>query len=210
MRVPSQISEELDEAKKKLLELQRELKNTENYAVSATGKIYNKNTGKFVPNSGNQSLPYEQHTGATNILKREKDRQLQKDFNLKSDEVVRVLKVGESVIPKGRNKGSIARNSDIVNAEKSGQSNNNDFISWINVLKESMQNRFESSVEPSSSSTNISPIDVSIGDIIIQGNADNSIIDKLNEARLDIVKEVFTKINKHTNLSGFRNVKSYV
>lgn len=151
------------------------------------------------------------HTGTSNISKNETDRKLNTDFKLKSDEVVRILKVGESVVPKDRNKGSIARNSDIVNAENSGKSNNKEFIDWVNILKENIQSRFEDSVTPKSSmSTNISPIDVSIGDIVIQGNADKTTVNELNNIRNSIVKDIFAKINKHTNLSGFKNIKGYV
>ena len=74
-----------------------------------------------------------------------------------------------------------------------------------------MQNRFEDSItSKSSTSTNISPIDVSIGDIVIQGNADKTTVNELNNIRNSIVKDIFAKINKHTNLSGFKNIKGYV
>ena len=157
----------------------------------------------------NVNVPY--HTGTSYVSKVEKDKELNKDFKLKSDEVVRVLKVGESVVPKDRNKGSSARNSDMVNAENSGKSDNKEFIDWVNILKENIQSRFENSVTPKSSmSTNISPIDVSIGDIVIQGNADKTTVNELNNIRNSIVKDIFAKINKHTNLSGFKNIKGYV
>ena len=165
---------------------------------------------KGQPNKNvNVNVPY--HTGTSYVSKVEKDKELNKDFKLKSDEVVRVLKVGESVVPKDRNKGSIARNSDMVNAENSGKSDNKEFIDWVNILKENIQSRFEDSVTPKSSmSTNISPIDVSIGDIVIQGNADKTTVNELNNIRNSIVKDIFAKINKHTNLSGFKNIKGYV
>ena len=205
------LNNSIDETRKKLDQLKSAIKATNNELI---GMYYDPIKGTTV-NKGhvnkNQNVNTLYHTGVSNVSKNEKDKELNKNFKLKSDEVVRILKVGESVVPKDRNKGSIARNSDIVNAENSGKSGNKEFIDWINILKESMQNRFEDSItSKSSTSTNISPIDVSIGDIVIQGNADKTTVNELNNIRNSIVKDIFAKINKHTNLSGFRNVKSYV
>lgn len=204
------LNNDLDDAKKKLQELQNQIKKNAEIRFSH-GTYYDVNTGQIKGNNKTQNIRQPYHTGTSYVSKVEKDKELNKDFKLKSDEVVRVLKVGESVVPKDRNKGSIARNSDLVNAENSGKSDNKEFIDWINILKENMQNRLEDSVTPKSSmSTNISPIDVSIGDIVIQGNADKTTVNELNNIRNSIVKDIFAKINKHTNLSGFKNIKGYV
>ena len=48
---------------------------------------------------------------------------------------------------------------------------------------------------------------VSIGDIVIQGNATEDTIAQLNKVRKQIVDDVFKTINKHTNMSGYRNVR---
>lgn len=204
------LNNDLDNAKKKLQELQNQIKKNAEIRFS-NGTYYDVKTGQINKKNKTQNIPQTEHTGTSYISKVEKDRKLNTDFKLKSDEVVRVLKVGESVVPKDRNKGSIAKNSDLVNAENSGKSDNKEFIDWINILKENMQNRLEDSVTPKSSmSTNISPIDVSIGDIVIQGNADKTTVNELNNIRNSIVKDIFAKINKHTNLSGFKNIKGYV
>lgn len=204
------LNNDLDKAKKKLQELQNQIKKNADIRFSH-GTYYDVNTGQIKGNNKTQNIPTDHHTGTSNVSKNETDRKLNTDFKLKSDEVVRILKVGESVVPKDRNKGSIARNSDMVNAENSGKSDNKEFIDWVNILKENIQSRFENSVTPKSSmSTNISPIDVSIGDIVIQGNADKTTVNELNNIRNSIVKDIFAKINKHTNLSGFKNIKGYV
>lgn len=48
---------------------------------------------------------------------------------------------------------------------------------------------------------------VSIGDIVIQGNADNGVVEKLDKIRKQIVDDVFKTMNKHTNIGGYRSVK---
>ena len=119
-------------------------------------------------------------------------------MGLKSDEVVRVLKVGEAVIPKEKNLQNIK--------------NTNTEIENIKNIKSNTSNNVQK-ITNSSSKNYIteSPVtSVSIGDIVIQGNADSSTVGKLSEIRDSLIKDVFAKINKHTNLSGFRNVKSYV
>ena len=138
-----------------------------------------------------KKFPKRHHNGTAYVQASDSDRSLSKSLGLKSDEVVRILKVGEAVIPKEKN---------IKNIENPS------------VLKDSISNNINK-ISNNSSKNYIteSPVtSISVGDIIIEGNADGSTVNKLNEVRNSIIKDIFAKINKHTNLSGFRNVKGYV
>lgn len=132
------------------------------------------------------------HTGTDYVSMNANDRLLNKSLGLKSDEVVRILKVGEAVIPKERNLKRLRENS--LFAETSAERR-------ASELTEGSRGYV---------ADNSSHINVSIGDTIVQGNADNNVVSKLNDYKKSIVNEVFTKINKHTDLSGFRSVKKYV
>lgn len=48
---------------------------------------------------------------------------------------------------------------------------------------------------------------LSIGDIVIQGNATKETVEALKAERNNIVDMVFKKMNKHTDLGGFKNLK---
>ena len=156
-----------------------------------TGEIGWKNT-----HSG--EIYTKNHNGTGYVEASDEERKLSKRLGLKSDEVVRVLKVGEAVIPKEKNLQNIR--------------NTNTEIENIKNIKSNTSNNVQK-ITNSSSKNYIteSPVtSVSIGDIVIQGNADSSTVSKLSEIRDSLIKDVFAKINKHTNLSGFRNVKGYV
>ena len=159
---------------------------------------------KEIKNLGEQSLALRNpttklkqsytkyHTGTDYVSVNANDRLLNKSLGLKSDEVVRILKVGEAVIPKERNLKRLRENS---------------------LFAETNAERRTSELTEGSRgyvADNSSHINVSIGDTIVQGNADNNVVSRLNEYKKSIVNEVFTKINKHTDLSGFRSVKKYV
>lgn len=132
------------------------------------------------------------HTGTDYVAMNANDRLLNKSLGLKSDEVVRILKVGEAVIPKERNLKRLRENSDFVE---------NSSLRRVSELSEVSQGGI---------SDNSSHISISIGDTIVQGDADNNIVNRLNEYKKSLVNEVFSRINKHTNLSGFRSSKRYV
>lgn len=132
------------------------------------------------------------HTGTDYVAMNANDRLLNKSLGLKSDEVVRILKVGEAVIPKERNLKRLRENSDFVE---------NSSLRRVSELSETSQG---------SISDNSSHVSISIGDTIVQGDADNNIVNRLNEYKKSLVNEVFSRINKHTNLSGFRSSKRYV
>lgn len=131
------------------------------------------------------------HTGTEYVSKNSTDDYYAKEFDLKPDEVIRILKVGEAVIPKNENLRRIKESSNFED----------------NVINKTMKISKTSQTYSSDDNSNIV---ISIGDTIIQGSADENIIGKLNEYKKSIVSEVFSRINKHTNLSGFRSVKRYV
>ena len=143
---------------------------------------------------GSSSGKYvKSHTGEDYVQpKDDEDRKISKAMGLKSDEVVRILKVGEAVIPKNENLQRLKSNPQMLSQNT---------VYRTNEISKNSQ---------SYSTDNHSDINISIGDTIIQGNADNNVINKLGEYKKAIVNEVFSKINKHTNLSGFRSVKRYV
>lgn len=144
------------------------------------------------PNNVKKELFTKNHTGTDYVAMNANDRLLNKSLGLKSDEVVRILKVGEAVIPKERNLKRLRENSDFVE---------NSSLKRLSELSEVSQGGI---------SDNSSHISISIGDTIVQGDADNNIVNRLNEYKKSLVNEVFSRINKHTNLSGFRSSKRYV
>lgn len=144
------------------------------------------------PTKVQKELFTKNHTGTDYVAMNANDRLLNKSLGLKSDEVVRILKVGEAVIPKERNLKRLRENSDFVE---------NSSLRRLSEL---------SGVSQGGISNNSSHISISIGDTIVQGDADNNIVNRLNEYKNSLVNEVFSRINKHTNLSGFRSSKRYV
>lgn len=105
------------------------------------------------------------------------------------DETLRILKVGESVIPPVSN------------------------TSNIRGINDNLVNRSDSMSNSSRSipiSGNDDNIDVSIGDIIVQGNATQEAIDALRKERENLVKSVFDKIGQHTKRAAYNNLKTTV
>lgn len=144
------------------------------------------------PGISQREMFTKNHTGTDYVAMNANDRLLNKSLGLKSDEVVRILKVGEAVIPKERNLKRLRENSDFVE---------NSSLRRVSELSE---------VSQGSVSDNSSHVSISIGDTIVQGDADNNVVNRLNEYKNSLVNEVFSRINKHTNLSGFRSSKRYV
>jgi hypothetical protein len=204
----------IETARKGMKEVRDVATTTSSYTTAKAAALA-KNAGITITDTSKSATekqnPRPDHTGVAVEKRGNQDIQDQKRLGLASDEVVRILKVGESVVPKDRNKGSIARNSDLVNEENENKDISDKLANWVDLVKESTQSNFESlSSSPNVVESSSNPVSVSIGDTIIQGNADDSVVAKLNEVKKSVVTEVFDKINKHTNLSGFRNVKRYV
>lgn len=172
-----------------VLELKKEIQR-----INKESKDMELSGGMSFKYGGSSSGMYEKsHTGEDYVQPRDdEDRKISKAMGLKSDEVVRILKVGEAVIPKNENLQRLKSNPQMLSQNT---------VYRTNEISKNSQ---------SYSTDNRSDINISIGDTIIQGNADNNVINKLGEYKKAIVNEVFSKINKHTNLSGFRSVKRYV
>lgn len=122
------------------------------------------------------------HTG-TNYVKKA-NTWLDDMLGLAPNETAAILKEGEAVIPDYNNPANPASNFS------------------YGKMAESMSKSITYSNSNSDDSAS-----VVIGDIIIQGNADSTIVDKLDKVRKQIVDDVFKTMNKHTNMGGYRSVK---
>lgn len=105
-------------------------------------------------------------------------------LGLAPNETAAILKEGEAVIPDYNNPANPASNFS------------------YGKMAESMSKSVSYSNNSSDDSAS-----VVIGDIVIQGNADSTIVDKLDKVRKQIVDDVFKTMNKHTNMGGYRSVK---
>lgn len=105
-------------------------------------------------------------------------------LGLAPNETAAILKEGEAVIPDYNNPANPSSNFS------------------YGKMAESMSKSITYSNSNSDDSAS-----VVIGDIIIQGNADSTIVDKLDKVRKQIVDDVFKTMNKHTNMGGYRSVK---
>lgn len=173
----------LDDTAEKLDKIKKTIRTLDDVDIFLKGSEKGKNIAPGITKN---------HTGTDYVAMNANDRLLNKSLGLKSDEVVRILKVGEAVIPKERNLKRLRENSDFVE---------NSSLRRLSELSEVSQGGI---------SDNSSHISISIGDTIVQGDADNNIVNRLNEYKNSLVNEVFSRINKHTNLSGFRSSKRYV
>lgn len=106
-------------------------------------------------------------------------------LGLAPNETAAILKEGEAVIPDYNNPANPASNFS------------------YGKMAESMSK----SVGYSNTSNTDASATVSIGDIVIQGNATEDTVAQLSKVRKQIVDDVFKTINKHTNMSGYRNVR---
>lgn len=180
------------ESKKEAMRVEKQLKGMVETAKEIEGLRGIELVPGITKHNQKDDLHMKYHTGTDYVSMNANDRLLNKSLGLKSDEVVRILKVGEAVIPKERNLKRLRENSDFVE---------NSSLRRVSELSE---------VSQGSVSDNSSHISISIGDTIVQGDADNNIVNRLNEYKNSLVNEVFSRINKHTNLSGFRSSKRYV
>lgn len=180
------------ESKKEAMRVKKQLKDMVETAKEIEGLRGIELVPGITKHNQKDDLHMKYHTGTDYVAMNANDRLLNKSLGLKSDEVVRILKVGEAVIPKERNLKRLRENSDFVE---------NSSLRRLSELSEVSQGGI---------SDNSSHISISIGDTIVQGDADNNIVNRLNEYKNSLVNEVFSRINKHTNLSGFRSSKRYV
>ncbi len=120
------------------------------------------------------------HNG-TNYVK-PTDNSLNKIFGLKPNEALSILKEGEAVVP------------DYANPANSR-----------NVVSGSLSSRISNSSKYNDN-LDSNGVSVSMGDIIIQGDATQSTVDALKAERKSIVQEMFATMNKH-NIGSYRNIK---
>lgn len=134
----------------------------------------------FVPKS---------HTGEDFVKKTQSP--FDKLLGLKPDETLRILKVGERVIPAEQNFQNLQPDDYEINKNISN-----------NVSKISKGSK----VVPNNDSGSVSVV---MGDINIEGNADQTTIQALKKERESIIRGVFDRIEKHGRQSGFRNMKLF-
>ena len=109
---------------------------------------------------------------------------LNKMLGLNEDETAAILKKGEAVIP------------DYANPFNSDNSSNNNFYPkspspLASVSSGDIENNYK----------------VEIGDIIIQGDADEGVVKKLNKVKDEIVNDVFKTYIKLQNIGGYKNTR---
>lgn len=109
-------------------------------------------------------------------------------LGLRPDETLRILKVGEGVLTPEQNEERLKMNLDGYN----------------NTVSEKT-----SSMSNSHNYSNDSSVSISIGDIVVNGNADSSTIASLKKAREELIQDVFKRIQGHSITSGYRNAKNF-
>lgn len=115
---------------------------------------------------------------------------LDKALGVKQDETLRILKVGEAVIPPEENINRIAGKNSSV------EQNVSKVASQITNTSKNISNN-----------NNSEAINLNMGDIVIQGNADQNTVEALRKERDSLAQAVFAKIEKHSKQGGFRNMK---
>ena len=113
-----------------------------------------------------------------------------KAFGIKDNETMAILKVGEAVLPVQDNYFNGA----------SDQQAYLDRNTFDNLTK--LKSNGARDINTDNSNTSIS-----IGDIVITGNADMNTVRALKNERENLVKEVFSRIQSHNQRSGYRNMK---
>lgn len=142
--------------------------------------------------SSNTSKNYDylkSHTGESVVTP--KSSPFDNALGLKSNETLRILKVGESVIPVEQNTNKIRSDKQTLDKTTSNK-----------VAKMSKSSRIISNTDSSS-------LNVIMGDINIEGNADQSTVKALEKERESIIRGVFDRMEKHNKQSGFRNMKLF-
>lgn len=132
----------------------------------------------LLPGLGGTS-PFKFHAGTDYVKKA--NSWLDDMLGLAPNETASILKVGEAVIPDYANPFNPSNNSSIP-------------ISRTPSM-------------PSSNTQQDNSVNIKIGDIVIQGDADENTVLKLNKQKESIVQEIFKRINKHTFMNGYKNVR---
>ena len=177
------------EAAKKLADASNSARDAANGAISAYRQMQQEqqNSTKLASGAGHgvNSLyqkPAVYHSGTDYV--KPASSWLNKMLGLNEDETAAVLKEGEAVIP------------DYANPFNSNSTSSDSFYPK-NIA----------SAMPISSSDIENNFNVKIGDIIIEGDANEDTINKLNKAKKEIVDDVFKTYIKLQNIGGYRNTK---
>lgn len=109
---------------------------------------------------------------------------LNKMLGLDQNETAAILKRGEAVIP------------DYANP-----------FNQTGEIKSAIRTQGAPAGITNASSVNDNSVTIKIGDIIIQGDADENTVAKLNKTKESIIQEMFKRINKHSMMNGYKNVR---
>ena len=151
------------------------------YAPHANPNTFNDALNKEMGIPKNPLKMY--HTGTDYVKKA--NSWLDDMLGLGPNETASILKVGEAVIPDYANPFSSSGNPSSFKVDKPiGYSNSN--------------------------SNQDNSVNIKIGDIVIEGNADENTVSMLKKERETILQELFKRINKHTFLSGYKNVRTVI
>lgn len=151
--------------------------------VSKPASSGSTSSGYQSPNGGPNINRVARYHSGTNYVKKA-NTWLNDMLGLKDNETAAILKEGEAVIPDYNNPSNPSSN-----------------FSYGKMAESISKSAGYAPVNNSDSAS------VTIGDIVIQGNATDDTVAQLNKVRKQIVDDVFKTINKHTNMSGYRNVK---
>lgn len=155
--------------------------------ISASSSNRNNLTIGSTPNQYNRNSTKKSHSGEPFVekIKTPWDEAL----GLSANETLRILKVGERVIPAEQNIG-----------------NDKNLVERSTASKVSSMT---SNTRNISNKNNSEDIIINMGDINIQGNATPDTVEALKKERESIIQGVFNRIEKHTKQSGFRNAKLF-
>lgn len=103
-------------------------------------------------------------------------------LGLGPNETAAILKVGEAVIPDYANPNATSFGTQSFSVDKP------------KLVGAPISNQDNS-------------VTIKIGDIIIQGDADENTVAKLNRTKESIIQEMFKRINKHSMMNGYKNVR---
>lgn len=178
------------EAAKKLADASNSARDAANDAISAYNQMQNmqNQTSHRLASGAGYSVntlyqkPAVYHSGTDYV--KPASSWLNKMLGLNEDETAAILKKGEAVIP------------DYANPFNSDNSSNNNFYpkspsTLTNIPSSDIENNYR----------------VEIGDIIVQGDADEGVVRKLNKVKDEIVNDVFKTYIKLQNIGGYKNTR---
>lgn len=148
----------------------------------------NQTSGSSSKTSGKTAFAYVKHSHSGEDYVTKETTPLDDLIGLKPNETLRVLKVGEAVLSPEENASRLQVTPDMLNTDISEKS---------------------SKMSNSHNYSNDSSVAISVGDIVINGNADKATIEALKQERDSIIQGVFKRIQGHTIQSGYRNAKKF-